>query len=92
MMLSAISMSEYLEMIFYGIVGFLPTLLLAIVIYIAGVFVNKAILTLFAKGTEKSRMDQTVKKFLSSVIKIIITALVLIIVLTVLGIPMTSII
>lgn len=85
-------MLNYLENILNGIVGFLPTLLLAIVIYIVGFFVNKAILKLFAKGTERSRMDQTVKKFLSSVIKIIITALVLIIVLTVLGIPMTSII
>lgn len=85
-------MLDYLEKILNGIVGFLPTLLLAIVIYIVGVFVNKAILKLFAKGTERSRMDQTVRKFLSSVIKIIITALVLIIVLTVLGIPMTSII
>lgn len=85
-------MLDYLEKILNGIIGFLPTLLLAIVIYIVGVFVNKAVLTLFAKGTERSRMDQTVKKFLSSVIKIIITALVLIIVLTVLGIPMTSII
>lgn len=85
-------MLDYLEKILNGIVGFLPTLLLAIVIYIVGAFVNKAILKLFAKGTERSRMDQTVKKFLSSVIKIVITALVLIIVLTVLGIPMTSII
>lgn len=87
-----IFMLDYLEKILNGIVGFLPTLLLAIVIYIVGAFVNKAILKLFAKGTERSRMDQTVKKFLSSVIKIVITALVLIIVLTVLGIPMTSII
>lgn len=85
-------MLDYLEKILNGIVGFLPTLLLAILIYIVGFFVNKAILKLFAKGTEKSRIDQTVRKFLSSVIKIIITALVLIIVLTVLGIPMTSII
>ncbi|MDE5741465.1 MAG: mechanosensitive ion channel [Oscillospiraceae bacterium] len=85
-------MFEYLKKIPNGIIGFLPTLLLAIVIYVVGFFANKAILKLFAKGTERSRMDQTVKKFLSSVIKIIITALVLIIVLTVLGIPMTSII
>ncbi|MCM1330629.1 MAG: mechanosensitive ion channel [Ruminococcus sp.] len=85
-------MLDYLEKILNGIVDFLPTLLFAIVIYIAGAFLNKAILKLFAKGTERSRLDQTVRKFLSSVIKIVITALVLIIVLSVLGIPMTSII
>ena len=75
-----------------GIIGFIPTLILAIIIYVVGFFINKLVLNLFAKGVERSKMDQTVKKFLSSVIKIIITALVLIIVLTVLGIPMTSII
>lgn len=80
------------EKILNGIIGFLPTLLLAIVIYAVGVFLNKVILKLFAKGTERSRMDATVRKFLESVIKIVITAVVLITVLTVLGIPMTSII
>lgn len=85
-------MESRLENILNGIIGFLPTLLFAIVIYIVGFFLNKFILKLFAKGTAKSRMDQTVRKFLESVIKIIVTAIVLITVLTVLGIPMTSII
>lgn len=85
-------MLDYLKEMFDAIIRFIPTILLAIVIYIVGVFLNRLILNLFAKGVEKSKMDQTVKKFLSSVIKIVITALVLIIVLTVLGIPMTSII
>lgn len=80
------------EKILNGIIGFLPTLLLAVVIYTVGVFLNKVILKIFAKGTERSRMDATVRKFLESVIKIVITAVVLITVLTVLGIPMTSII
>lgn len=84
--------ATYARRMLDAIIGFIPTIILAIVIYIAGVFLNRLILDLFAKGVEKSKMDQTVKKFLSSVIKIVITALVLIIVLTVLGIPMTSII
>lgn len=85
-------MENNLEKLLNGIIGFLPTLLFATVIYIAGAFINKVILKLFAKGTEKSRMDKTVRKFLESVIKIIVTAVVLITVLTILGIPMTSII
>ena len=84
--------SNSFEKIINGIIDFLPTLLFAIVIYAVGVFLNKVILKLFAKGTERSRMDKTVRKFLESVIKIVITAIVLITVLTVLGIPMTSII
>ena len=74
------------------ITGFIPTLVFAILIYIVGVFVNRIILKVFAKGVEKSRMDQTVRKFLESVIRIISTALILIIALTIVGIPMTSII
>lgn len=86
------NITMYIERVIGGIIGFMPTLLLAIIIYIAGVFINKAVLQLFSKGTEKSRLDQTVRKFLSGVIKIVITALTLIIALTTLGIPMTSII
>lgn len=83
---------KYFESIIQNVVNFIPTLLIAIVIYIVGSFLNKLILNLFAKGVEHSKMDKTVQKFLSSVIKIVITALVIIIVLSVLGIPMTSII
>ncbi len=82
----------YLRRMLDAIITFIPTLLLAIIIYVVGFFLNKLVLNLFSKGTEKTRMDETVKKFLSSVIKIVITSIVLIIVLTVLGIPMTSII
>lgn len=85
-------MADYIERIIGSIIGFIPTLIFAILIYIVGVFINKAVLQLFSKGTEKSRLDQTVRKFLSGVIKIVITALTLIIALTTLGIPMTSII
>ena len=84
--------TTHLKKMLDGIIGFIPTLILAIIIYVVGFFLNKLVLNLFAKGVERSKMDQTVKTFLSSVIKIVITALVFIIVLTVLGIPMTSII
>lgn len=75
-----------------SILGFIPTLLLAIIVFIVGFFLNKLILNIFAKGAEHSKLDQTVNKFLSSVIKIVVTAIVIIVVLSILGIPMTSII
>lgn len=75
-----------------SILGFIPTLLLAIIVFIVGFFLNKIILNIFAKGAEHSKLDQTVNKFLSSVIKIVVTAIVIIVVLSILGIPMTSII
>lgn len=75
-----------------SILGFIPTLLLAIIVFVVGFFLNKLILNIFAKGAEHSKLDQTVNKFLSSVIKIVVTAIVIIVVLSILGIPMTSII
>lgn len=75
-----------------SILGFIPTLLLAIIVFVVGFFLNKIILNIFAKGAEHSKLDQTVNKFLSSVIKIVVTAIVIIVVLSILGIPMTSII
>lgn len=83
---------EFMESLAEKALYFLPTLFWAIVIFIVGCLLNRIVMNLFAKGVEKSKLDQTVHKFLASVIKIIITALTLIIVLTVLGIPMTSII
>ncbi len=82
----------FIEGLAEKILNYLPTLFGAIVIFIAGSVLNRIIMNLFAKGVEKTRLDRTVHKFLASVIKILITALTLIIVLTVLGIPMTSII
>ena len=83
---------EFIENLAEKILYYLPTLFWAIIIFIIGCIVNHVVMKLFAKGVEKSKLDRTVHKFLASVIKILITALTLIIVLTVLGIPMTSII
>ena len=78
---------------FWGsILAFIPTLLLAIIVFIVGFFLNKIILNIFSKGAEHSKLDQTVNKFLSSVIKIVVTSIVIIVVLSIIGIPMTSII
>ena len=83
---------EFLENLAEKILYYLPTLFWAIVIFIIGCLLNRIVMNLFAKGVAKTKLDKTVHKFLASVIKIIITALTLIIVLTVLGIPMASII
>ncbi|MBQ3161711.1 MAG: mechanosensitive ion channel [Oscillospiraceae bacterium] len=83
---------EFIENLAEKILYYLPTLFWAIVIFIIGRILNRVVMNLFAKGVAKTKLDQTVHKFLASVIKIVITALTLIIVLTVLGIPMTSII
>ncbi len=83
---------EFMENIAEKTLQFIPTLFWAIVIFGGCCVLNRMVMDIFAKGVEKSKIDQTVRKFLASVIKIVITSLTLIIVLTVLGIPMTSII
>ena len=44
---------------FWGsILAFIPTLLLAIIVFIVGFFLNKIILNIFSKGAEHSKLDQ----------------------------------
>ena len=71
---------------------FLPTLLLAIIVFVLGCVLNSVIMNLLGKGMEKSKLDKTIHRFLNSLVKIIVFAFVLIIVLTILGIPMDSIV
>ncbi len=85
-------LGDFIWDIILSILHFLPTLLLAIIIFAVGYFINSLVLSIFSKGADRSKLDKTVNKFLGSVIKIVITALTLIIALSVLGIPMTSII
>lgn len=83
---------NFLLKIWYGFTDFLPTLLLAIAIFIVGCILNSVIMNLLGKGLEKSKLDKTIHKFLQSLLKVVVFVFVVIIVLTVLGIPMDSIV
>lgn len=82
----------FLLKLWNGFVSYLPTLLIALVVFAVGCILNSAVMKLMGKGLEKSRIDKTIHKFLNSLVKIAIMAFIIIIVLTVLGIPMDSII
>lgn len=71
---------------------YLPTLLIAIVVYIVGCIINRIIMSILSKGLERSRIDKTVHGFLKSLVRVALLCIIIIIVLTILGIPMTSII
>ena len=71
---------------------YLPTLVTALVIYIVGCIIDKAVLKLLKAGLEKSRIDRTIHGFIRSVVHIGIMIFTVIITLSTLGIPMTSII
>ncbi len=69
-----------------------PTILFAIIILIAGTIASNIALNLLSKGAEKGKIDKTIYSFLRSLISIVVKLFTIVIVLSVLGVPMTSII
>ncbi|MGN0554146.1 MAG: mechanosensitive ion channel family protein [Oscillospiraceae bacterium] len=83
---------SFFSKLWSNFVDYLPTLLIAIVVYIVGCIINKIIMRILSKGLERSRIDKTVHGFLKSLVRVALLCIILIIVLSILGIPMTSII
>ena len=75
-----------------SILSAIPTILFAVLILVLGLLVTKLCLWLISKGMSKTKLEVTVKKFVSQVAKIILYVLLTTIVLSILGIPSTSII
>lgn len=75
-----------------GIIAAVPTVLIAILVLIVGMIVCKVALRIMSKGLERAKVDLTVVKFTKQCAKIILYVLLLIVVLSILGIPTTSII
>lgn len=71
---------------------YLPTLIAAIIVYIICSIINKIIMKLLSKGLGRSKIDTTVHGFLRSLVKVVLLCITIIIVLTILRVPMTSII
>ena len=83
---------QFFQNIGNGILGAIPTILFAVLILVIGIFVTKLALWLLSKGLNRSKLDLTVTKFVSQVCKIVLYVLLLTIILSILGIPATSII
>lgn len=73
-------------------VGYLPTLIAAVIILIVGMVISKLVLKMMNKGMKHDVIDKTISRFVYSVVRILLYALLATIVLAVLGVPMTSII
>lgn len=71
---------------------YLPTLIAAVIVYIICSIINRIIMKLLSKGLERSKIDTTVHGFLKSLVKVVLLCITIIIVLTILRVPMTSII
>ena len=71
---------------------FAPELLSAVIIFILGVLITKIIIRIMTKALKRSRVDPTAHTFLISLVKPLLYILVVIISLSKLNVPMTSII
>lgn len=84
--------SDLLKNFGKSILAYLPTVIIAIIIYIVGKVITKTIMKIMDRAMGRSRIDETAQGFLKSLTSIVLSAFVIVIVLSVLGIPMTSII
>lgn len=75
-----------------ALVDYLPTVFFAIILYLVGKIAVKIIMKLTDKAMGRSRIDETAQGFLKSLLSITLTAFVIVIALSALGIPMTSIV
>ncbi len=89
---TASKISEFFQNLLTSIVHAIPTIILAVVVLILGLIICKLVLKVLSKGLDRSRLDLTVNNFVKQCCKIVLYVLLLTIVLSVLGIPATSII
>ncbi len=75
-----------------GILNAIPTILFAFLVLIVGIILCKLSVKILTKGMERSKADITVAKFVRQCVKIILYVLLTVVVLSILGVPTTSII
>lgn len=83
---------SFLSKIWDNILGFLPTLIFALIIFIVCEIVMRVVLKIVDRGGKSGKIDKTIFKFLRSLINISMKCITVVTVLSVLGVPMTSII
>ena len=89
---------QFFEGLWKSILGAVPTLIFAIVVLILGLIVTRVSVKLVSKGldkvkaSKKNSLDDTVVKFVKQVVKIALYILLATIVLSILGIPSSSIV
>lgn len=81
-----------MEHILEKLENFLPYLISAAIIFIVGMLITKIIIGIMTKALKKSRLDATIHVFLISLVRTVLYILVIIMTLSKLNVPMTSII
>ena len=83
-------MQEYAEIAMDMLIRYVPSVLLALVVLIVGLWLINRIVKLLAKGLEKRDTETTLSKFLCSLASVLLKALLLISVASMVGIETTS--
>lgn len=71
---------------------FLPHFISAVIIFISGMILTKIVIKILTRGLKRSKIDSTAHSFLQSLLKTVLYILVVIITLSALQVPMSSII
>ncbi|MBP1562583.1 MAG: mechanosensitive ion channel [Oscillospiraceae bacterium] len=86
------ALGKFFNNIWEAFLRAIPSILLAIAILVVGIILTKICVKLMSKGLSKTKLDLTVVKFTTQVTKILLYVLLLTVVLSMVGIPATSII
>jgi small conductance mechanosensitive channel len=70
----------------------IPSILFALVIFIIGFLLSKLLIRVVSGILKKSNIDRTAHHFLKSIVKIVIYTLIIVMALSIIGVPMTSIV
>ncbi len=83
---------EFFQNMLNAVIGAIPTIIMAVIVLIVGLILCKLVLKLISKGLDKTKIDLTVNNFLKQCSKIILYVLLITVVLSMLGIPATSVV
>ncbi len=84
------NLQEYYNQALEMVIFYVPKILTAAVVLIVGLWIVKLIVNGFQKATDKSNMDSSLQRFLTSIFSIILKVLVVISVISMLGVETTS--
>lgn len=84
--------TSILSNLFQPLIEKLPTILFALLFLAFGIFIVKQIMRILKRAFERSKMDGIMASFVRSVIKIVFYVLLIVIVLSLLDVPMDSIV
>lgn len=85
-------MEKIIQNAWDSVLDFLPLLAGALVVLIGGIFMSKICVKIMGRGLVKGKVDMTAQSFLKSLVKIVLYIIVIVIALSILKIPMSSII